>query len=179
MRIALVGATGMIGQRILAEALSRGHQVTAIARDPSKVSKRPNIEVKTGDVLKPETLAPAVAGNDVVVCAFGPGQTGDPQQVVTAAHSLINGIGAASRKAGKPIRFIVVGGAASLEVAPGKVLLDSPDFPAAWKPIASAARDALNVYRTEGQAAGVDWTFFSPAAFIQPGTRTGKYRTGT
>lgn len=175
--IALFGSTGMIGQRILNEALSRGHKVTAIARDPSKIfDKRPNLSVKAGDVLKPESAA--AAGHDVIVSAYGP-RNGEPQQLVTAARSLIEGVAAASQKAGKSIRLIVVGGAASLEIAPGKILLDSPNFPPAWKAIASAARDALEVYRTEAGKAGVNWTYFSPAAFIQPGERTGKYRTGT
>jgi uncharacterized protein len=177
--IALFGSTGMIGQRILNEALSRGHKVTAIARDPSKIpDKRPNLSVKAGDVLKPESVAAAAAGHDVIVSAYGP-RNGEPQQLVTAARSLIEGVAAASQKAGKSIRLIVVGGAASLEIAPGKILLDSPNFPPAWKAIASAARDALEVYRTEAGKAGVNWTYFSPAAFIQPGERTGKYRTGT
>jgi len=176
--IALFGATGMIGQRILNEALSRGHKVTAIARDPSKISdKRPNMTVTAGDILKPESVAAAAAGHDVVVSAYGPPAT-DPQQVVAAAGSLIEGVKTANQKTGKSIRLIVVGGAASLEVAPGVLLLDAPNFPPAWKGIASAARDALRVYRTEAGKAGVDWTYFSPAAFIQPGERTGKYRTG-
>jgi putative NADH-flavin reductase len=178
-KIALFGATGTIGQRILNEALSRGHQVTAIVRDPSRApEKRPNLEVKVGDVLKAESVAAAIAGNDVVVSSYGPGK-GDPQQVVTAAHALIAGVAEAGKKTGQPIRLIVVGGAASLEVAPGVQLLDTPEFPAAWKPVASAARDALAVYRAEGTKAGIDWTYFSPAGMIQPGTRTGKYRTGT
>ncbi|MGD0956023.1 MAG: NAD(P)-dependent oxidoreductase [Candidatus Acidiferrales bacterium] len=177
--IALFGATGMIGQRILNEALSRGHKIAAIARDPSKIAeKRPNLTVKAGNILKPESVAAAAAGYDVVVSAYGPPQT-DPQQVVAAARSLIEGIKTADQKTGKSIRVIMVGGAASLEVAPGVQLLDTPNFPPAWKGIASAHRDALQVLRAEASKAGVDWTYFSPAAFIQPGERTGKYRTGT
>jgi putative NADH-flavin reductase len=178
-KIALFGATGVIGQRILNEALSRGHQVTAIVRDASRSpEKRPNLEIKIGDVLISESVAAAIAGTDVVVSSYGPGK-GDPQLVVTAAHALIAGVAAAGKKAAHPIRLIVVGGAGSLEIAPGVQLLDTPEFPAAWKPVASAARDALAVYRTEGMKAGIDWTYFSPAAMIQPGTRTGKYRTAT
>lgn len=82
----------------------------------------------------------------------------------------------AVRASGLP-RLISVGGAGSLEVSPGMRLLDTPDFPSAWKPVASAARDALQVYRTE--AGDIDWVNVSPAAFIQPGERTGRYRTGT
>jgi putative NADH-flavin reductase len=177
--IALFGATGMIGQRIVNEALSRGHKVVAIVRDVTKIpTNRPGLSAKPGDVLKPESVAVAVAGNDVVVSSYGPG-SGDPQQVIQAARALIEGIAAASQNTGKPIRLIMVGGAASLEVAPGVMLLDAPNFPAAWKGVASAHRDALEVLRKEGTAAKIDWTYFSPAAFIQPGERTGKYRTGT
>jgi hypothetical protein len=167
--IALFGSTGMIGQRILNEALTRGHKVTAIVRDASRAPLHaPNLSVKTGDVLKPESVALAARGNQVVVSAYGPGN-GDPQQLVTAAQSLLEGVGVI-----QPARLIVVGGAGSLEVAPGVQLVDTPDFPAAWKKAASAARDALAVFRT----APFDWTYLSPAVFIQPGTRTGKYRVG-
>jgi uncharacterized protein len=176
--IALFGATGMIGQRILNEALSRGHKVVAIVRDVAKIpNNKPGLSAKPGDVLKPESVAVAVKGNDVVVSAYGPG-AGDPRQVVQSVRALLEGV-AASQNAAKPIRLIVVGGAASLEVAPGVTLLETPNFPPAWKGIASAHRDALEVLRKEGTPAKVDWTYFSPAAFIQPGERTGKYRTGT
>jgi putative NADH-flavin reductase len=175
-KIALFGATGMIGSRILSEALSRGHQVTAIVRDPAKVTaKSPLLKVEIGDVLKPESVAVAIAGCDVVVSSYGPGRAGDPRDLLKAAESLIEGVGAASETAGTPIRLIVVGGAGSLEVAPGVQLVDTPDFPAAWKPAASAARDALAIYRKSP----IQWTYMSPAAMIQPGTRTGKYRTAT
>ena len=159
----------MIGQRILKEALARGHKVTAVVRDASRAPVHaPNLSVKTGDVLKPESVALAARGNPVVVSAYGPGH-GDPQQLVTAARALLEGIGTI-----QPARLIIVGGGGSLEVAPGLQLVDAPDFPAAWKGAALAARDALAVYRT----APFDWTYVSPPMFIQPGTRTGKYRVG-
>lgn len=177
--IALYGATGMIGQRILNEALSRGHNVVAIVRDVSKIPPNtPRLTAKPGDVLKPESVAVAIKGNDVVVSAYGP-RGGDPKEALTAVRSLMEGVAAAKETTGKPIRLIVVGGAASLEVAPGVALLDTPNFPAAWKPVASAYREVLGILRKEATAAGLDWTYFSPAAFIQPGERTGKYRLGT
>ena len=167
--IAIFGATGMIGQRILNEALRRGHKVTAIVRDASRAPVHaPNLSVKTGDVLKPESVALAARGNPVVVSSYGPGH-GDARQLVTAAKALLEGVGSI-----QPARLIVVGGAGSLEVAPGVQLVDTPDFPAAWKGPALAARDALAVYRT----APFDWTYVSPPALIQPGSRTGKYRLG-
>ena len=174
MKIALIGATGMIGQRILAEALSRGHHVTAIARDPSKVAKRPNLEVKTGDVMKPETMTPAIAGCDVFVSSCSPPKD-NPREAIDSVRTLTEAISAANDAANRSIRLIMVGGAGSLEVAPGVQILDTPNFPEAWKPIATAHRDALAALRK----APIDWTYFSPAAFIQPGTRTGKYRLGT
>jgi len=171
MKIALFGASGTIGQRILDEALRRGHTVTALVRDPSRLTGRGGLQVRAGNVLDPNSVASAVAGHDAVVSAFGPGAGQDPQTVVQAARALIAGLKAAGVK-----RLVVVGGAGSLEVAPGVQLVDSPRFPAAWKPVALAHRDALNVYRAEGGE--LDWTNFSPAALIQPGERTGKYRLG-
>jgi putative NADH-flavin reductase len=168
-KIALFGSTGRIGQRILNEALARGHEVTAIVRDATRHSDKSKLSFKPGDVLKPESVAVATAGQDVVVSAYGPG-AGDAKQVVTAAESLIEGV-----STHQPMRVIVVGGAGSLEVSPGVQLVDTPDFPSDWKGIALAHRDALEVYRKST----IDWTYVSPAAFIEPGKRTGQYRIGT
>ena len=172
--IVLVGATGMIGQRILHEALERGHSVTAVVRDTSRTGEqRPNLDYRTGDIFKPETIAAAAVDHDVAVDAYGPGQTGDPNLVVKAAHSLIEALTRV-----EPIRLIAVSGAGSLEVKPGVQLVDAPDFPAEWKAVTLAHREALEVYRRAGFA-GFDWTAVSPAALIEPGARTGHYRTGT
>lgn len=169
-KIALFGATGRIGSSILNEALARGHQVTAIVRDPAHpVPPRHLLECKPGDVLKPESVALAVMGSDVVVSAYGPG-AGDAEQIVTAAKALVEGVGAE-----QPMRLIAVNGAGSLEVSPGVQLMDTPDFPHAWKHLAEAHREALGLYR----AAPFDWTCISPAAEIEPGKRTGRYRTAT
>jgi putative NADH-flavin reductase len=172
MKIALFGATGMIGERIAKEALARGHQVTAIVRDPARLAVADNhLRVVGGDVSDAGSVAAAVVGHDVVVSAVGPSAgNGDPQMLLTAAHALVEGLGRAGVK-----RLLVVGGAGSLDIAPGVRLVDTPNFPAAWKPLALAHADALDVYR----AADLDWTFFSPAALIAPGERTGEYRTGT
>jgi putative NADH-flavin reductase len=169
--IVLLGATGMIGQRILAEALSRGHQVTAVTRETSRTGEhRQNLDYRVGDIFKPETIAAAAVDHDVVVSAYGPGM-GDANLVVKAAHSLIEALTRV-----EPIRLIVVSGAGSLELKPGLQLVDTPDFPAAWKPVALAHREALDVFRKAGFAE-FDWTAASPSAVIEPGTRTGKYRT--
>jgi putative NADH-flavin reductase len=171
MKIALIGATGMIGQRILQEALTRGHQVTAVVRDPSRVTQQhDNLKVTTGDIFRADSIASAVTRHDAVISAFGPKQ-GEEQSLVEATRSLIDGVKRVGVK-----RLLVVGGAGSLEVAPGVQLVDTPDFPVAWKAIAFAHRDALDIYRKESD---LEWTYLSPAALIQPGERTGKYRTGT
>ncbi len=171
MKIALFGATGTIGQRILREALSRGHAVTAITRDPSRVAERnPNLTVVAGDILDPRSVAEAVAGHDAVVSSYAPPQ-GSEQTIVDATRSLVAGLEQAGVK-----RLVMVGGAGSLEIAPGIQLVDTPHLPDAWKPIALAHRDALDALRAEG--GGLEWTSFSPAAFIEPGERTGTFRLG-
>lgn len=169
MKIALIGATGTIGQRILKEALDRGHEVTAIVRDASRLGEHNNLRTSVGSASDADSIAAAVAGNDVVISAIGPAH-GSEQTLVDTARTLVNGVSRSGVR-----RLLVVGGAGSLEVAPGVQLVDTPQFPEAWKPIALAHRDAMNVYL----ASDLDWTYFSPAALIEPGTRTGAYRTGT
>lgn len=169
MKIALFGAGGTIGSRITREALQRGHEVTAVSRDPAKITlKHAKLHTVRGDALDPVSITAAVLGQDAVISAFGPGHHGDPQDVVKAAQALVAGVKLAGVK-----RLLVVGGAGGLEVKPGLQLVDTKEFPAAWKPIALAHRDALAVY----SSADFDWTYLAPAAFIQPGERTGKYRT--
>lgn len=169
-KIALFGATGRIGSQILNEALGRGHRVTAIVRDAQRtLPPRNGLECRPGDILKPESVALSVTGNDVVVSAYGPG-AGSSEQLVTAARSLVEGVAAK-----QPMRLIAVNGAGSLEVSPGVQLMDTPDFPHKWKSVAQAHRDALDVFRS----ARFDWACISPPAEIGAGRRTGKYRTAT
>jgi uncharacterized protein len=171
--IVLFGSTGMVGQRILAEALSRGHNITAMLRETSRTGEhRANLSYRTGDIFNPGDIAAAAVDHDVVVSAYGPG-TGDASLIVKAAHSLIEGLTRV-----EPIRLIAVSGAGSLEVKPGVQLVDTPDFPAAWKPVALAHREAIEVFRKAGFAE-FDWTAASPSAVIEPGARTGHYRTAT
>jgi uncharacterized protein len=170
MKIALIGATGMIGKRILEEALARGHEVTAIVRDPSRVKiENERLNVVIGNIFDEESIARAVRGHDLVISAFGP-KAGEEQTLMEATRSLMNGV----KKSGVS-RLLSVGGAGSLEVAPGVQLVDTPEFPDFIKPIALAHRDALEIYRQETE---LNWTNVSPAAFIEPGERTGTYRTG-
>lgn len=169
MKIAIIGSTGTIGQRIVKEALERGHQVTAIVRDTAKATLQDaNLSIVVGDILKADSIAAAVTGHDVVISAYGP-QFGAEATLIEATQSLIDGVKQSGTR-----RLITVGGAGSLEVAPGLQLVDTPAFPDAWKPIGLAHRDALGVLRSSD----VNWTNVSPAALIEPGERTGAYRTG-
>ena len=173
MKIMLIGSTGMIGSRIMNEALSRGHHVTSLMRDTARTGEmKPHLEYVTGDIFNPESVADAAVDHDVVVSAFGP-RAADAQLVVKAAHALVEALTRV-----EPIRLIDVNGAGSLEVAPGAQLVDTPNFPQEYKAVALAHRDALDVFRKAGFA-GFDWTAVSPSAVIAPGTRTGHYRTGT
>jgi putative NADH-flavin reductase len=171
LKIALFGATGMIGSRIAEEAARRGHQVTALARNPERVPAGvANLQAAKADLLDAASVGAAVRGHDVVASAYAPPH-GDVAALTKATLALVEGVRAAGLK-----RLVVVGGAGSLEVAPGKQLVDTEGFPDAYKAVALAHRDAFNSYRT---VTDLDWTFFAPAALIAPGERTGKFRTGT
>lgn len=175
MRVVLYGATGTIGTRILKELLSRGHVVTAVVRDPSKLTPQTGLTIEKGDMLDADSIAKVTKGADVVVSSYGPpsGPQGpDPakaNQLSEAVRALIAGV----RRAGAP-RIIMVGGAGSLEVSPGLQIVDAPTFPDAYKPVALAHRDAFYILRESD----LNWTYFSPAMLIQPGERTGKFRLG-
>ena len=162
MKIVVIGASGRAGSRIITEALARGHQATAIARNPEKIEVRGGVTAKKGDLNHAESLAPLLKGHDAVISAA--------RFIGANAASLI----AAVKKSGVK-RLLVVGGAASLEVAPGTKLLDTPTFPEAYKPEASAGLQFLNALRGEKD---LDWVFVSPGALLAPGERTGKYRVG-
>lgn len=171
MRIAVFGASGRIGSRVVNEALNRGHQVTAIVRHPENYTKvKPNLSVAKGDIFNSQDVESGVFDNDAVVSAYNYTHGAPPSTLSEVAIPLINGLKQAGVK-----RLIIVGGAGSLEVSPGVQLVDTPDFPEAYKPSALAHRDALKVYMKEKE---LEWTYVSPAAEIAPGVRTGSYRTG-
>ncbi len=161
MKIAIIGVTGNAGSRIATELLNRGHKVTGIARHPEKLQPRPNLTLVQGDVKNEAELAELLSGHDAAIHTV--------RFLDTDSRSMI----AAARKAG--VRLLVVGGASSLEVAPGTILLDTPGFPPAYKPEASAGRDFLNVLKAEKD---LDWTYLSPSVFFAPGERTGTFRLG-
>ena len=170
LKIALFGATGMIGSRIAAEAARRGHQVTALARNPARVpADVANLKAAQADLLDAASVTAAVGGHDVVASAYAPPHD-DLAALTKSTHALVDGVRAAGLK-----RLVVVGGAGSLQVAPGKQLVDAEGFPEAYKAIALAHRVAFDFYRG---VTDLDWTFFAPAALIAPGERTGQFRTG-
>jgi putative NADH-flavin reductase len=174
MKIVVIGATGNIGRRVAKEALGRGHEVTGVVRDPAAVeAPDPRVRLVKGDATKADAVAEVVKGADAVVSAISPrpNPRGLPAPSLSAnARALIAGLRAAGVK-----RVLYVGGASSLEVAPGKALADQPDFPETYKAEAREGRESLAVWRKE--ADGLDWTYLSPAAEIGPGERTGNYRT--
>jgi putative NADH-flavin reductase len=174
MKLAVIGATGNVGQRVVAEALRRGHDVVGVVRDPSAVqSPDKRVRLVRGDATNPDDVARVARGADAVVSAISPrpNARGMAAPSLSAnSRALIKGLRDAGVK-----RVLYVGGASSLEVAPGKALADMPDFPEVYREEAQEGRDALAIWRNEGQ--GLDWTYLSPAAEIAPGNRTGKYRT--
>jgi putative NADH-flavin reductase len=162
MKIALIGATGRVGSRLVTELLARGHAVTGIALHvPTDV--RAGMTVLQADATKPESLAPRLAGHDAVISAV--------RFVTSDAGALITAVKTAGVK-----RLLVVGGAGSLEIAPGKALLDTDGFPEAFKAEAKAGARFLERLRAESS---LDWTFLSPSADFSPGERSGRFRLGS
>lgn len=171
MKIALIGASGFIGSALLTEALSRGHHVMALVTRPERVASQENLTIVKSDVLNTEALAEQLRGAEAVISAF----SGHAQEDVYDYYIKgFNSILTATQRAAVP-RLLLVGGAATLEVAPGQLLLEAPGFPPEYRATAEGAKTALETLR--GQTAQA-WTFLSPAAEIFPGERTGSFRLG-
>ena len=162
MKVALIGATGQAGLRLLAELTRRGHAVTAIARHPEKAPKGALVTAKPGDVRDPGALAGVLTGHDAVISSV--------RFVDTDPASLTGAVRAAGVK-----RYLVVGGAGSLEVAPGVTLISTPQFPEAYKEEANRGAQFLDYLRSVDD---LDWTFLSPSALFVAGERTGTFRLG-
>ncbi|ESU20655.1 NAD-dependent epimerase/dehydratase [Flavobacterium cauense R2A-7] len=172
MKVAIIGATGFVGSNILNEIVNRNHEVTAIVRNP-KTSEKVNW-VKA-DVFNTDELANVLKGNDVVISAYNPGWTNPNIYDDFLAGS--KAIQEAVKKSGVK-RYITIGGAGSLFVAPNLQAVDTPDFPKEYHAGATAARDYLNILKEEKE---LDWAFFSPAFEMHQGIttgRTGNYRLG-
>jgi putative NADH-flavin reductase len=167
MKVVLYGATGNSGQRILQELANRGHEVTAVARNISKLPS--TVKAVQDDLSNVDTITSVIAGADVVVSAYAP-----PQENTDALLGVTERQISAVKKAGVP-RLIVVGGAGLLEVAPGVTLIASGYLPEVFIPIATSHEKALGILKSSD----INWTYFSPAGFFEAGQRTGKYRLGT
>jgi putative NADH-flavin reductase len=175
MKVALIGASGFVGKAILKELLQRGHQVTAVVRHTGKLIQQENLQAVSADVLNEAEITNAMAGNDVVISAYNAGWTNPDlyNEFLKGSQT----IQAAVKMSGVK-RLIVVGGAGSLFIAPGRQIVDTEGFPSEWKPGALAARDYLNIIKEEQI---LNWAFFSPAVEMHQGTsgtRKGTYRTG-
>ena len=178
MQVALVGATGFVGAALLQELLQRGHKVVALVRDPAKLAAHPQLRVVQADVMDAKAVEAAVRGSDAVLSAYNAGWA-NPQiyeDFMRGSRAIVQGVKAAGVQ-----RYLVVGGAGSLYAAPGVQIVDTPEFPAAIKPGATAARDMLTELQQE---TALDWTLLSPAVGFHAGSaaqkqgRTGQYRTG-
>ena len=163
MKIAIVGASGQAGSRLTAELARRGHAVTAIARNPEKIATLPGVTAVRGDVNDQAALTALWAGHDAAISSVH-FSVSDPVKLIGAAKA--SGVG----------RYLVVGGAGSLEVAPGVRLVTTPNFPAQYKAEASKGAEFLDLLRQETD---LNWTFLSPSALFVAGERTGKFRLGT
>jgi putative NADH-flavin reductase len=173
VKIVVFGATGLIGRAVTTELLVRGHTVTAATRSGAPVNGLV-VRSLTGDARDPGSVARLAAGQDAVAAATGP-RRGDGEDPEDSLLGTARGLAEGLRQAGVR-RLVVVGGAGSLEIAPGRRLVDRPDFPPARKPAALAHARALDeVYR---RIEDLDWTCVSPARVTGPGERTGEFRVG-
>jgi uncharacterized protein len=167
MKIALYGASGIIGSRIAREALRRDHAVTAITRGGTHVDAA--TWSVAGDLADAESVRTAAAGHDAIVSATGPSRSGAPhQEWLAAVENLVDASG--------DTRVLFVGGAGSLLTPDGTRLVDGDDFPPEYRAEALSGAAALDLFRAA--RADLDWTFFSPAPVIAPGARTGSYTLG-
>lgn len=175
MNIVLIGATGYVGRAVLAEALDRGHRVTAVARNTETLPAHAGLTAQTATIGSgdPAALAGLLRGHDAAIAAFNAGGWQNPNLGADTVAGYAQ-ILAATRQAGVP-RLLVVGGAGSLEIAPGQQVLDQPGFPDEYRAGAEAMRNVLTTLRDERE---LDWTFLSPAAHLVPGERTGRFRLG-
>ena len=161
MNVTVLGASGRAGSEITRELAARGHAVTAVARNPDRIPAAPGVNAVAGDASDPAALAELIRGSDAVISAL---------HFDVPAETLLGAL-----KAAGVHRLLVTGGAASLEVAPGVRLIDTPEFPEEWKVIAQGGIIFLDALRNEKD---IDWTFFSPAAFIEETPPLGHYRLG-
>lgn len=174
MKLALIGATGMVGSRLLDEALHRHHQVTAIVRDIGKLPSRAGLTARSVDINDVEALTEALRGHDAVLYAYKPSKDQSmPARIgqhAAAISATIMAMKAASVK-----RIVAVGGAGTLEASPGVLNMHAPNFPPRWEGGAKSTAMVKDLLKYENT---LDWSVLSPAHELQPGERTGKFRLG-
>ena len=159
MKVALIGASGTIGRRITEEALRRGHEVTAILRNPERLdAEHEQLKKVKADVMDPSSLEEAIQGHDAVISAFGP-KFGREEELVATARDC------GGTRRGGVTRLLIVGGAGGLIADSGVPLMDTPEFPEEIRPLARAHADAYDLYKESD----LEWTYVSPAAIIEPG----------
>ncbi|MFP3598352.1 NAD(P)-dependent oxidoreductase [Chryseobacterium sp. SIMBA_029] len=173
-KVAVIGATGFVGAQVVKELANRGYAVEAIVRDASKVEQNNSVTAKSIDVNNVAELSEGLKGNDAVISTYNAGWTNPNlyNDFLTGSENIEKAVEESGVK-----RLIVVGGAGSLYTPDNVQIVDTPDFPEAYKPGATAARDYLNKIK---ENTTLDWTFFSPAIEMNQanvGTRTGTYRT--
>ena len=177
MKVALIGASGFVGAKILQEALDRGHQVTAVVRRPEALPDHPSLSAVKLDVQDVEALAQALGGHEAVISAFNPGRQTAGEDVyhqhVAGHRAIIDAV----KRSGVG-RYLAVGGAASLKTAEDVEFLDSPDFPKEYEPFKGGIRGTRAQYYMLKEEPGLDWVFLAPSVFLTPGERSGAYRTG-
>ena len=172
--VLLIGATGFVGSAVLNELVSRGHKVTAVARNLEKLTKNEFVTPAKEDVAHVEAIAKLAEGKDAIISAYNPGWTNpDIATLITENYPKI--LEAAKESGVK--RLLIVGGAGTLFCAPGLRVVDSGAIPAEIMGGVRPLGDFyLNTLRNEGD---IDWVFFSPAGTFDPeGKKTGKYRLG-
>ena len=169
MNIALCGATGRAGSRIRKELLSRGHHILAIVRQAGSLEPGAGVAIAVDDLADVNRTAATIAGADALVSAYAP-PAGDVEELAHVTARLTQAVAHSAVP-----RFLMVGGAGTLQVAPALTLLDSGKLPPEWVPIATAHAHALEILRNSQ----IDWTSVCPAAYFDPGERTGRFRLGT
>jgi len=170
MRVLLLGASGRIGERVATELLDRGHEVTGVSRSGTVEGIEDDSFVAVaGDAADPDAVARLATGHDAVASALGPGEGEDPSVLVELMGSVIEGMRRASVE-----RLVWTGGAGGLHVGPDTRLVETDEFPDEWEGL---ARSAIDAYEVLSEADDIEWTYLAPAAIIEPGERTGEYRT--
>jgi len=170
VNVLLLGASGRIGQRVATELLERGHSVTGVSRSGTVdgVADEDFVAV-AGDAADPDQVAHLATGHDAVASGLGPAEEESPEVLPELMEAVVEGLRRASVD-----RLVWTGGAGGLSVGPDTRLVETEAFPDEWEGVALAATDA---YEVLSEAEDLEWTYLAPAALIEPGERTGEYRT--